>query len=121
MLDIGWYRGSTQDGGDFYTFYREDPEVGFGVELHFSGTYVGCINDEVTIYDARFYKPDTIPHGSYTYDEVEEEQAFFLGEVPKRYFSEIIWQLTKATASSQDQDENWKKGADIWKTTPKHE
>lgn len=121
LLDIGWYRGSTQDGGGFYTFYREDPEVGFGVELHFSGTYVGCINDEVTIYDARFYKPDTIPHGSYTYDEVEEEQAFFLGEVPKRYFSEIIWQLTKATASSQDQDENWKKGADIWKTTPKHE
>ena len=35
LLDIGWYRGSTQEWGRFLYIYREDPEVGFGVELHF--------------------------------------------------------------------------------------
>ena len=109
LLDLGWYHGSVQDGGGFFTFYREDADVGLGVEMHFSGTYVGFLNEDVTVYDARFYKAGTIERGSYVYDEVEKDEAYFLGEVPERYFSEIIWQLVKATASSQERNENWKK------------
>lgn len=109
LLALGWYHGSVQDGGGFFTFYREDADVGLGVEMHFSGTYVGLLNEDVTVYDARFYKAGTIERGSYVYDEVEKDEAYFLGEVPERYFSEIIWQLVKATASSQERNENWKK------------
>ncbi len=107
LLGMGWYRGSVVDGGGFYVYYREDAEIGLGVELYFSGTYVSPYGEDVTIYDARFYKPGAVERGSYVYDEVDKKRAIFLRDVPSRYFSEIVWQLTKATASSQERDESW--------------
>lgn len=95
LTGLGWYRGSVQDGGGFYTYYREDAELGLGVELHFSGSYVGGSYEDVTVYDARFYRAGTIKRGSYQYDEADEDKAFRMGDIPARYFSEIVWQLTK--------------------------
>ena len=40
-----------------------------------------------------------------------KEKAYELKDVPARYFSEIVLQLTKATASSQTRDEDWRKDA----------
>ena len=97
----GWYRGSVQDGGGYYDFYREDGDV--GVDLEFSGSYVGGENDEVIVYGAKFYQARTVERGSYVYDRVKEENQYALSEVSPRYFSEIVLQLTKATASSQEQ------------------
>ena len=97
LTGLGWYRGSVQDGGGFYTYYREDTELGLGVELHFSGSYVGGSNEEITIYDARFYRAGTIRRGSYIYDEAEGDKACLMKDIPARYFSEVVWQITKAT------------------------
>lgn len=110
LLGMGWYRGSIQDAGGFYDYYREDPSVGLGVDLDFSGGFVGGYYDgeDVTVYEARFYKIGAIVRGSYQYDEINEKNACPLSEVPDRYFSEIVLQLTKATASSQERDENWR-------------
>ncbi len=108
LTGLGWYRGSVQDAGGFYTYYREDVELSLGVELHFSGSFVGGENGDVTVYDARFYKAGTIERGSYMYDEAGEEKACFLRDIPERYFSEVVWQLAKATSSSQERNENWK-------------
>lgn len=109
LQSLGWYRGSVQDAGGFYTYYREDSALGLGVELYFSGSFVGGGYDgDVTVYDARFYKAGTVRRGSYMYDEVEEEDAYYLKDVPPRYFSEVVLQLQKATASSKERDENWK-------------
>ncbi len=109
LLGMGWYRGSVQDAGGYYTFYREDIPLSLGVELHFSGSFVGYETEDVTVYEARFYEAGTIKRGSYEYDEVTEEKAIALDKVPARYFSEIVCQLEKATASSQERDENWRK------------
>lgn len=48
LTGLGWYRGSVQDAGGFDTYYREDTEAGIGAELHFSGAYVGGMDDDVT-------------------------------------------------------------------------
>ncbi len=109
LQSMGWYRGSVQDGGGFYTFYREDAGLGLGVELHFSGAFVGGENEDVTVYDARFYQAGAIKRGSYLYDEVKPDTAIPLREVPARYFSEIVYQLTAATAASEERNENWRK------------
>lgn len=108
LTSFGWYRGSVLDAGGFDTYYREDSALGLGVELNFSGSFVGGMDEEVTIYGARFYKAETIKHGSYLYDEVTLEKAYPLKEVPPRYFSEIVYQLTKATKSSKERVSNWK-------------
>ena len=73
------------------------------MELEFSGCYVGDENEEVTVYGATFYKAGTVARGSYVYDTVKEENRYMLDQVPPRYFSEIVLQLTRATASSQEQ------------------
>lgn len=101
LQGMGWYRGSVLDAGCYYTFYREDGKM--GVELEFSGCYVGDENDEITVFGAQFYKAETVKRGSYTYDTVKDENRYKLGEVSPRYFSEIVLQLTKATASSKEQ------------------
>ena len=108
LLQQGWYRGSVQDGGAFYCFFREDKELGIGAELRFSGTAVGYDDGEnVTVYDAVFYT-GTVNRGSYVYDTLSSEQLVPLGDVPARYYSEIVHQLTRATASSTETNENWR-------------
>ncbi len=109
LLGMGWYRGSVVDGGGFYTFYREDSSVGIGVELNFSGTFVGGDNDDVTVFDAVFYKAGTVERGSYCYDSPKKENIFPLSQVPARYYSEVVWQLERATASSTETDSDWRR------------
>nr|WP_300789064.1 DUF4132 domain-containing protein [uncultured Acetatifactor sp.] len=130
LMALGWYRGSVQDAGGFYSYYREDGAL--GVELHFSGSFVGGQNDDVTVYEARFYNaggtvlagnggvmtgdsaspggsaPAGIRRGSYVYDEANDSNSYCLKEIPERYFSEIVLQLAKATASSKEKDADWK-------------
>ena len=108
LLKQGWYRGSIVDGGGFFCFYREDKELGIGAELRFSGAAVGYDDGEdVTVFDAVFYT-GTINRGSYVYDTISDEQIVPLGDVPARYYSEIVHQLTIATASSTRSNENWR-------------
>ena len=108
LQGLGWYRGSVQDAGIFYTFYREDTALNMGVELNFSGCYVGDENDTVTVYEAAFYRSGTVQRGSYCYDTPKEEDTFALGDVPPRYYSEIVYQLERATASSTERDPDWR-------------
>lgn len=121
LQTLGWYRGSVQDAGGFYTYYREDKELGLGVELHFSGSFVGGENEDVTVYEARFYNAGgtilsensgvmkaNIKRGSYVYDEANDTNSYLLKEIPQRYFSEIVLQLSRATAASKEKNVNWK-------------
>ena len=112
LLQQGWYRGSVVDGGGFFCFWREDKELGIGAELRFSGAAVGYDDgDDVTVYDAVFYT-GTINRGSYVYDTIPESQIVPLGNVPARYYSEIVHQLTRATASSTRNNEHWRTDKD---------
>ena len=42
------------------------------------------------------------------YDEVEEKDAIPMCELSERYFSEMVLQLKRATASSKEVDTEWK-------------
>lgn len=108
LADFGWYRGSVEDAGSFNTYYHIESTIDMGVELHFSGSYVGYYQGEVTVYDARFYKAKEIAGGSYGYAEANKKNACMLKEVPLRYFSEIVLQIAKATASSDEREPDWK-------------
>ena len=109
LQGMGWYRGSVVDGGGFYDFYREDPPAGIGVELNFSGSFVGGDSSDVTVFDAVFYRAGTVERGGYCYDAPKEENIFPLGQVPARYYSEVVWQLERATASSTETDPDWRR------------
>ena len=113
MIKYGWSKGSAQDAGMFYVFYREDvtgrinnPDgsvsfTGSAAELHFSGAYIAVEDDQVLIENVRFYEPGTIEHGSYVYDEADDEKAITLDRIPPRYFSEIVMQLEEITKSTE--------------------
>ena len=68
----------------------------------------GTLSETVTVYDAVFYRAGTVEHGSYVYDEPKKEDILPLGQVPARYYSEVVYQLEKATASSTETDPFWK-------------
>ena len=111
MTGQGWSKGSPQDAGVYFSFYRKDAEAGYGAELHFSGSYIGDENDEVTVYEAAFYTAeDAEKYVGASYGRIPKgDKELRLGAISERYMSEIIYQLTKATASSQETDEKWRK------------
>ena len=94
LQDMGWYKGEVGDGGVYCTFFRDDRDK--GVELAFSGSYVGGENETVVVYDAYFYRPGETEKAGWQYRPVRKK----LAEVDPRYFSEVVLQLTRATASS---------------------
>lgn len=108
LLNAGWYRGSIQDAGGYYELYKEDKELGVGAELNFEGLFVGYENEDTTVKLLKFYKAGTVERGSYIYDTIKEDDILPLGKVPKKLFSETLYQIDKALASSTDIDENWK-------------
>ena len=89
-------------------FYREDADCDMGVALNFSGVSMGYENEDATIYSACFYRPSTAKRGGFSYEFINEKECCTLGEVSPRYFSEMVYQLTKATASSEEKNENWR-------------
>ncbi|MDE5951099.1 MAG: DUF4132 domain-containing protein, partial [Acetatifactor sp.] len=100
LTAMGWLRGPVQ-GGRFAIYYREEPSLGLGAELHFSGSIVGSASTggrDVTVRDVRFYQLGTVDRGPESYDEVTEERRLPLKSIPRRFFSEIVWQIAKATA-----------------------
>lgn len=104
LQTMGWYKGAAEDAGIYYYFYREDTSSGIRVLLNFSGAYIGdsytaAENEEVTVYDAEFYKKAS---------NGKEKQKLTLGELSPKYFSEIVYQLTKATAGVEEWDKNWR-------------
>ncbi len=108
LQKFGWYRGSICDGGGYFDFYREDKSIGLGVQLNFSGSSVGYADDDImTVYDAVFYHAGTVERGSYCYDAPSKERIVPLGKVPPRYYSEIVYQLEIATASSTETNPKW--------------
>ena len=110
LTELGWIKGTPEDAGVYYLFYRVDSDAGYAVDLYFSGSYIGDENDEVTVYDAAFYPFESYFQHSYSCAEEERDKtALRLDEIPVRYFSEIVYQLTKATASSTETDANWRK------------
>ncbi len=107
LTGFGWSRGSIQDGAGYYNFYKEDDKLQIGVELSFSGLSIGLENEEVTVYNLIFYKKGTVKRGSYIYDTVKEQHIIKPSEIPNRFFSEILYQINKATSSKTGNNENW--------------
>ncbi|NMM62424.1 DUF4132 domain-containing protein [Clostridium sp. P21] len=108
LTKMGWYRGSVQDGGCYYQFYKEDEKVGIGAELQFDYLGVGYENEEITIYELIFYKASTVERGSYVYDEVTEENTILPSKVPERFFSEILYDVDRALEAKTGFESNWR-------------
>ena len=109
LQKLEWNKGSVQDGGSFSTMYKENEDAGIGVQLYFTYMYISPDPTEVTtVGEAAFYKAGGISRGSYVYDDVTLETVIPLKEVPERILSETIYELTTATESSQEKDEDWR-------------
>ncbi len=98
LQKFGWRRGSVQDAGSYDTFYKEEKKSGVGVQLKFDGSYMGAdASEPATVYNAKFYKAGTVVYGSYCYDEIKDEDAVKLADVPPRLYSEICYDIERAT------------------------
>lgn len=108
LTKMGWYRGSVQDGGGYHQFYKENEKIGIGAELNFEWLSVGYEYDETIIYELIFYKANTVRRGSYVYDEVNEENTIVPTKVPKRFLSEVLYDVDRALEAKTGSMANWK-------------
>jgi len=108
LTKMGWYRGSVQDAGCYYQFYKEDGKIGIGAELQFDYLGVGYEDEETTVYELVFYKANTVERGSYVYDEVTDENTIVPVKVPKRFFSEILYDVDRTLEAKTGFVANWK-------------
>ncbi|MDQ0243206.1 hypothetical protein J2S09_000742 [Bacillus fengqiuensis] len=108
MTKYGWNRGSVQDGGFYDTFYKEDTRTGLGAELSFEGAPVGYEEDDVCLFDIQFYKAGTVKRGSYEYDEIDDARRIVPKRVPERFFSEILYDVSRTAEPNLGYDENWR-------------
>lgn len=108
LTKMGGYRGSVQDGGGYYQFYKEDKKIGVGAELSFDWLAIGCEDEETIIYDLTFYKANTVERGSYVYDEIGEENIIIPKKVPERFFSEILYDVDRTLEAKTGFVSNWK-------------
>ncbi|WBW96273.1 DUF4132 domain-containing protein [Oceanirhabdus sp. W0125-5] len=93
----GWYKGSVTDGGGYDEFYKENIDLKIGAEVtldEYLGVY-GLGYEDVAAAKVEFYKAGTIERGSYVYDEIDEERRIKPIDVPKRYYSEILYDVYK--------------------------
>ena len=109
IMAQGWYRGSIRDGGGYFQFYKEDSSLNIGAELNFEGLSVGYDNEDTTIHLLKFYNAGTVERGSYVYDEIKDKDLISLSKVPKKFFSEILYQVEKSLSSSTGVREDWRK------------
>ncbi|SCM95719.1 Uncharacterized protein BWINRASL_03012 [Bacillus mycoides] len=109
MTKLGWIRGSVQDGGVYYAFYKEDMRTGLGAQLSFSGAPIGYEDEEdVCVFEIQFYKAGTVNRGSYEYDEIDDERRIVPKEVDKHFFSEMLYDVQLATDSNLGHNESWR-------------
>lgn len=108
LTKYGWNRGSVQDAGMYYTFYKEDTRTGLGAELAFEGSPVGYEEDDVCLFEIQFYKAGTVNRGSYEYDEIDDARRLAPNQVPERFFSEILYDVSRASEPNLGLDENWR-------------
>ena len=92
LQNMGWYRGEAGDRGIVDTYYHADGDR--RVTLHFAGDDILPINMEVVLHGAFFEMIDC--------EDTSRFSVCKLGDVPPRYFSEIVLQLAKAAASSTE-------------------
>ncbi|WP_338754346.1 DUF4132 domain-containing protein [Bacillus sp. FJAT-52991] len=101
-----WYKGSVQDAGGFYEFYKE---IGsYGAELRMTGMYVAGGDGDVMIKEIVFYQAGMVERGSYIYDEVTDKNRIMPKHVPERIFSEILFDVSKATEKYDKLIEEWR-------------
>ena len=113
MTRLGWYKGQAEDAGFFYYFTREDvssrsvaPDgspllTGYGTMLVHSGMSIAAYDMEeetVNAEDILFFKAGSAPD----YWDKNETDCIKCSEVPERYFSEIMLQLTSVFGSKEE-------------------
>ncbi|MCQ6557090.1 DUF4132 domain-containing protein [Paenibacillus mendelii] len=101
MTKFAWARGDVIDGGMYYCFYKEDPRSGIGIQLNFSGAYVGQegeFEEEVVVREAFFFHNGSAARG-YVNDKSRDEGLIEGNAIPPQLFSEAIYELELITAS----------------------
>jgi len=87
LKKFGWE--CIDDEFGYFVYYKENEELLMGAEIafEFNYDYYGAM----TIYEGRFYHQIEIG------EIPEEDNVCLMGEVPERYFSEIVKQLDEVT------------------------
>ena len=97
---LGYARGSTGDGGWFYTYEKRFPTLGIVAVIEFSGNGLPEENRTVALLALSFRSTD---------DKASQRHGMILGGVPKVLLSECYSDLSTLAAEGGGFDPEWEK------------
>jgi hypothetical protein len=95
---LGWFRGEGGDGGGINVFWKSFGTAGVDALVGLEGMYFGVgMNDEVTLEDVCFVRPEAGKGRAYYYLPHNESDARLvaLKDVPPVVYSEVMGDLQK--------------------------
>lgn len=99
MNRFGWYKGNFNSDGRFYGFYKENINLKIVAELKISGISLEQLNEDTEVYLLRFYRIND-KQEKIEIDNVKNEELLKNYEIPKRFFSEILYDITNSLFKS---------------------
>lgn len=108
LIKNGWYRGDIYDGGWYSEFYKFNKELKIYAEVNFEGVSIGFGNEDTTVYTIKFYKIEDGKNILNLYDCDKKKYLIKLIDVPEKFYSEVIYNVDTALASSTGFKENWR-------------
>ncbi len=105
----GWFIGEVLDGGCYYDMYKTDGESKLGARLEFEGMTADAADVETVVRNVVFFDASEFSEKTDYTVEAVEETVMFLGDVPKRFFSEVMNDVEQATCGYLTVDEEWEK------------
>lgn len=101
LRNKNWELGSVADGAEFSECYKENFNLGIGVQISFDSICAAAIGYHTKIDVVEFYQSGTVERGSYVYDCIDGEERIKPCDVPKRYFSEMMYDIHEVLQSEE--------------------
>jgi len=108
LIKDGWSRGNIYDGGWYTEFYKFNKTFNIYAEVNFEGLSIGFGNEDTTMHTIKFYKVEDEKTILNSYLHNEENYLIKMKDVPKKIYSEIMYSVDTALASSTGFNENWR-------------
>ena len=108
LIKAGWSRGDIYDGGWYSEFYKFNKSLNIYAEVNFEGLPIGYENENTTMHTIKFYKVEDEKTILNLYGKDKEKCLIKMKDVPKKFYSEIMYTVDAALASSTEIKENWK-------------
>lgn len=105
MNRFGWYKGEFNINGVFYEFYKKNIKLKIIAELKISGICIDYLDEDIVVKLLRFYRING-EMKEFEFNNINDKELLKNYEIPKRFFSEVLYDISNSLLKSISKDYN---------------